>query len=166
MPNTEVFGAEDSTEVIDIGQESIENLVESPADISHSALLEAEARYTAGLESIKSYLRDLYDLSRTPIEPYGGFEVVGSGAEGGLSTPFVHSRSESPIPVLSRSAAQETRRARRPTLESGLSRNASTASASDKGSERAMSNIQVDTSGKRFKDDKVKRARVIREIYE
>ncbi|ORY25617.1 RhoGEF domain-domain-containing protein [Naematelia encephala] len=59
-------------------EETIEDLtltgvvVENPED--------TESRYKAGLVSIKSYLRDLFDLSRPTIEPYGSFEVVPSSA--------------------------------------------------------------------------------------
>ncbi|KAK4687055.1 hypothetical protein P7C73_g3063, partial [Tremellales sp. Uapishka_1] len=120
---------------------------------SLSTELDPDIMYQKGLESIKSYLRDLYDLSRPPIEPYGGFEVVGTADSNCAS-------SDRPMSPTSNTASS-TRRARRPTLENDLSRNGSILSASDKSLAE-----EVSSSGKRFKNDKIKRARVVREIYE
>jgi hypothetical protein len=136
------------------------NLVESPSDD-----LDPDARYMSGLETIKSYLRDLFDLSRPPIEPYGGFEVVsqGEGSCGGSMSASEHPAS--PASGTVRGSISEARRARRPTLETQLSRNPSTASVieSEKGS---FAETTESVDGKKFKNDKSKRARVIREIYE
>nr|XP_019012857.1 uncharacterized protein I206_02353 [Kwoniella pini CBS 10737]OCF51638.1 hypothetical protein I206_02353 [Kwoniella pini CBS 10737] len=126
-------------------------LVESPS-------ASQENRYTQGLESIKSYLRDLFDLSRPPIEPYGGFEVVGShdGSYAASSTP-----SENPGSPMSGVTGQGTfKRGRRPTLDDQSSRATSLVESEQDSSE------QSSLSGKKFKNDKSKRAKIIREIYE
>ncbi|WVR06412.1 hypothetical protein IAU60_003443 [Kwoniella sp. DSM 27419] len=111
-----------------------------------------------GLESIKSYLRDLFDLSRPPIEPYGGFEVVGSadGSCGASSAP-----SDNLGSPMSSIAVQnsEARRARRPTLDTQPSRAASVV-------ESEGNSLQELDSGKKYKNDRSKRAKIIREIYE
>ena len=110
---------------------------------------ELESRYATGLESIKSYLRDLYDLSRLAIEPYGGFEVVG-----GDGSVHAMSTASDPISPSTRGSISEARRAGLQPSPEPLSRNASQESFAEMG------------SGKKFKDDKAKRARVIREIYD
>ncbi|WWD18566.1 hypothetical protein CI109_103019 [Kwoniella shandongensis] len=133
------------------------SLVESP-----STEIDPEARYAQGLESIKSYLRDLFDLSRPAIEPYGGFEVLGSadGSYAASSTPSEHPGS--PMSGIgSKGSFVDVRRARRPTLETQASR-ATSVAESEPGpdySEPAM-------TGKKFKNDKNKRAKILREIYE
>ncbi|WVF68913.1 hypothetical protein IAT40_003686 [Kwoniella sp. CBS 6097] len=117
-----------------------------------------EARYAQGLESIKSYLRDLFDLSRPPIEPYGGFEVVQPGADGSYATssaPSDHLGSP-----MSNANSNQARRGRRPTLETQTSRATSVVESEGHCSQ------EPDFSGKKFKNDKSKRARIIREIYE
>ncbi|OCF45936.1 hypothetical protein I317_00023 [Kwoniella heveanensis CBS 569] len=117
-----------------------------------------EARYAQGLESIKSYLRDLFDLSRPPIEPYGGFEVVAPSADGSYaasSAPSDHLGSP-----MSNTNNGQTRRGRRPTLETQTSRATSVVES------EGHSSQEPDFSGKKFKNDKSKRARIIREIYE
>ena len=137
-----------------------QHFVESPLDD-----LDTDARYMSGLETIKSYLRDLFDLSRPPVEPYGGFEVVsqGEGSCGGSVAASEHPAS--PASGIVRGSISEARRARRPTLETQLSRNPSTASVidSEKGS---FAGTTESVDGKKFKNDKSKRARVLREIYE
>lgn len=119
---------------------------------------EAEAQYSAALESIKSYLRDLFDLGRPEIEPYGGFEVVGNGATASHpQTPNSNVMPESPLTTSSagRGSMADTRH----TVHSDVSDSAASTSASgDKSGPRACV--------KKVKDDKAKRAKVLREIYE
>ncbi|WWC96197.1 hypothetical protein V866_003064 [Kwoniella sp. B9012] len=117
-----------------------------------------EDRYAQGLESIKSYLRDLFDLSRPPIEPYGGFEVVAShdGSCGASSAPSDNLGS----PMTGQSTfSTDVRRARRPTLDNQSSRATSVVESEQDGEQSSL-------SGKKFKNDKSKRAKIIREIYE
>ncbi|KAK8858673.1 hypothetical protein IAR55_002902 [Kwoniella newhampshirensis] len=133
------------------------SLVESP-----SSDLDPEARYAQGLESIKSYLRDLFDLSRPPIEPYGGFEVVG-GADGSYaasSAPSEHPGSPMSANI-SKGSFVDVRRARRPTLDTQASRATSIAD-----SEPGVDYPEPAMTGKKFKNDKNKRAKILREIYE
>lgn len=127
--------------------------------------VDPEARYVAGLESIKSYLRDLFDLSRPPIEPYGGFEVVATtdGSCGASSAPS--DNLASPASNNTRGSISEARRARRPTLETQPSRTPSTVSMHE-GEKGVFATAPELLEGKKFKNDKSKRARVIREIYE
>jgi hypothetical protein len=119
---------------------------------------ERDIRYATGLESIKSYLRDLYDLSRPSIEPVGSFEVIAASTPApdtpGCGTP------NSPATVSSvgvlRSSIADARRVglnidRRPSIAS-----------SGTGSTGTSEPIE----GKKFKNDKSKRARILREIYE
>ena len=126
--------------------------------------VDPETHHASGLESIKSYLRDLFDLSRQAIEPYGGFEVLSTtdGSCGASSAPSDNMASPASN---TRGSVSEARRGRRPTLEGKLSRHASTASVSETGGCFAGDAPEV-TEGKKFKNDKAKRARVIREIYE
>ncbi|WVQ96428.1 hypothetical protein IAU59_003533 [Kwoniella sp. CBS 9459] len=117
-----------------------------------------EARYAQGLESIKSYLRDLFDLSRPPIEPYGGFEVMAPSADGSYaasSAPSDHLGSP-----MSNATNAQTKRSRRPTLETQTSRATSVVDS------EGHSLQEPDFGGKKFKNDKSKRARIIREIYD
>ncbi|WWC88473.1 uncharacterized protein L201_003384 [Kwoniella dendrophila CBS 6074] len=120
-----------------------------------------EDRYAQGLESIKSYLRDLFDLSRPPIEPYGGFEVVGSndGSYAASSAPSDNLGSPMSGMVAQSTFSSDVRRARRPTLDNQSSR-ATSVVESDQEFE------QSSLSGKKFKNDKSKRAKIVREIYE
>lgn len=116
--------------------------VESPQEV------DSESRYATGLESIKSYLRDLFDLSRPPVEPYGGFEVV-NGNEANFSHP------DSPVSANRNSISEARRRpldSRRPSLASAVD-SVSLAESSE-------------SHGKKFKDDSAKRTKVLREIYE
>ncbi|WVW84780.1 hypothetical protein I302_106815 [Kwoniella bestiolae CBS 10118] len=128
-------------------------LVESPSGI-------LEDRYAQGLESIKSYLRDLFDLSRPPIEPYGGFEVV-SGQDSSCAASSAPSDNlGSPMSGMAGQSTFSTdvRRARRPTLDNQSSRTTSVVESEEC--------EQTSLSGKKFKNDKSKRAKIIREIYE
>ncbi|WWC62684.1 uncharacterized protein I303_105281 [Kwoniella dejecticola CBS 10117] len=126
-------------------------LVESP-----SAMI--EDRYAQGLESIKSYLRDLFDLSRPPIEPYGGFEVVGSH-EGSYTASSTASENLG-SPMSGVAAQNNSQRARRPTLDDQSSRATSIVESEQDCGEQSSS------SGKKFKNDRSKRAKIVREIYE
>ena len=135
---------------------------------SPSGEMDPDSRYATGLESIKSYLRDLFDLSRQPIEPYGGFEVLASN-DGSCVSSVPSEHPASPSSANTRGSVSEARRARRPTLETQISRNPSTVSVmeSDKGCFAGSDFSPAETSeGKKFKNDKSKRARVLREIYE
>lgn len=120
---------------------------------------EVEARYAAALESIKSYLRDLFDLGRPEIEPYGGFEVVSNGPE----TPSVNPDSPRTISSAGRSSVSDARR----TVHSDAGR---PSMASDNGVSDTPSSTKETSGrsacGKKIKDDKVKRAKILREIYE
>lgn len=154
--------------------DSVETLADTSMTVSGSQPVlrdsaisnaETEARYATGLESIKSYLKDLFDLSRPPIEPYGGFAVVESSNNGGSTYAASTTPSAEPTSPMSRLSISEARRARRPTLEAEMSRDTSSASITD--SERCSFAETVESSsGKKFKNDKGKRARVILEIYE
>ncbi|ORX37331.1 RhoGEF domain-domain-containing protein [Kockovaella imperatae] len=125
--------------------------------------LNPEARYAQGLESIKSYLRDLFDLSRTPIEPYGSFEVVQT-VEHGHESPDTSSAG---LSRESRSSIADARRTRRPTMDvnslAGAEGSLTASSASVVSCETAESGV---LTGKKFKNDAAKRARVLREIWE
>jgi hypothetical protein len=158
----QIQGQENSASVSTTASSSRE-VLPTPADAD-----DIEARYFSGLESIKSYLRDLYDLSRAPIEPYGGFEVVGSTDAGSITAPSVQTdHPGSPYSSgRNRNSVSEARRARRPTLETQLSRNGSTSSVVP--SEKSLIGMEGEgqAGGKKFKNDRSKRARVIREIYE
>ena len=123
-------------------------------DHDHEHDRERDVRYATGLESIKSYLRDLYDLSRPSIEPVGSFEVIAA------STPDPGCAPNSPNTVSSagapRSSIADARRVglnidRRPSVASN-------------GSGGTGSSEPVD--GKKFKNDQSKRTRILREIYE
>jgi hypothetical protein len=135
--------------------------------VDNLSINENDGRYSRGLESIKSYLRDLYDLSLPPGEPYGAFEVIQSQAS------TVGSDTLSPMgdhAKLRDSVAESTTTtsARHLTISSAIpSRSVSMVSV---GSERHSA--YSSTGGldpevqKRYKDDPSKRARVLREIYE
>lgn len=125
--------------------------------VSNYSIADNDGRYARGLESIKSYLRDLYDLSLPALEPYGGFEVIDAVGDSSSGTE-------------GQSRASVAGSGRHPAIEgNALSRGVSMASS---GSERETRFPSVheqgnaDTPSKRFKDDKAKRARVVREIYE
>ncbi|BEJ17225.1 hypothetical protein CspHIS471_0606260 [Cutaneotrichosporon sp. HIS471] len=135
--------------------------------VDNMSINENDGRYSRGLESIKSYLRDLYDLSLPPGEPYGAFEVIQSQAS------TVSSETLSPTgdnAKLRDSVAESTMTtsARHLTISSAIpSRSVSMVSV---GSERHSA--YSSTGGldpevqKRYKDDPSKRTRVLREIYE
>ena len=124
-----------------------------------------DMRYSAGLESIKSYLRDLFDLSRPVVEPYGGFEVVGGADKNQMSPPFQKDRPESPVTSKEDGLSiPEIRRTAAPGIQ--LSRNTSSASFAESKRSSMAESSETTASGKKFKNDRSKRARVIREIYE
>jgi hypothetical protein len=112
---------------------------------------DTEARYAQGLESIKSYLRDLFDLSRPVIEPYGGFEVV---PDASVSNPG------SPASGLRSSIAD--RRRQQSILEKHRSGSPLSLDTAPSDQDFAPS----EDCGKKFKNDPSKRARILREIYE
>lgn len=121
-----------------------------------------EARYTRGLDSIKSYLRDLHDLSLPPAEPYGGFEVLEANAPSETLSPAGdHS-------VLRASVAESNSSGRNLlNIETGPSRSASmVSSGSERQSKYSAESPDAAPPAKSVKDDKGKRARVVREIYE
>lgn len=160
IPSTSPFMSTGGFEGEEVLHSDVSDAELAPPARSVSALAsvadheESERRYGLGLESIKSYLRDLHDLSRPPIEPYGGFEVIGTAT----NTESGGSPADPSSPV---SLDRNSFRERRPTLAgnafarqvSGISM-ASTEVGSDE--------VPV----KKRKDDKAKRARVLREIYE
>lgn len=122
----------------------------APANFTIS---DSDDRYTRGLESIKSYLRDLYDLSLPPGDPYGGFEVIESDAAAAAAPGDMRS-----------SMMGSTSRHMTPDAPSrGVSM---VVDGKDDMSTPASSTSAAPSSNKRFKDDKGKRARVIREILE
>lgn len=112
---------------------------------------DSEARYAQGLESIKSYLRDLFDLSRPVIEPYGGFEMV---PDTSVSNPG------SPASGLRSSIAD--RRRQQSILEKHRSGSPLSLDTAPNDQDFAPS----EDCGKKFKNDPSKRARILREIYE
>lgn len=133
--------------------------------VDNLSIYDSDGRYARGLESIKSYLRDLYDLSLPPREPYGGFEVIDSGL-GGSETLSPMGESA----TLRDSVTESAVSARHLTISTIPSRGVSMVSVN---SERhsayssAGGSNHLDTDNqKRYKDDKSKRARVVREIYE
>lgn len=171
MPTTTIFddgqpaGLRPSESDTSIEDASMTVSASRPLFQSPTSEVDPEGRYASGLESIKSYLRDLFDLSRPPIEPYGGFEVMPStdGSCGASSAPSDHLAS--PASANLRGSISDARRARRPTLETQTSRATSTASGAE-GESSSFAGAPELTEGKKFKNDKAKRARVIREIYE
>lgn len=118
-----------------------------------------DARYATGLESIKSYLRDLYDLSRPSIEPVGSFEVIGH-SDGSGPTPNSPSTVSSAA-AISRNSIADARR-----VGLNIDRRPSFASNGTGGSSAGASEPCEPIEGKKFKNDKYKRARILREIYE
>lgn len=117
---------------------------------------EAEKRYTAALESIKSYLRDLFDLGRPEIEPYGGFEVVShSGNE---------TQPDSPLTMSSTGRTSSVSDIRRTAHSDGPRPSTGSDDISDVPSKAPSGGRSA--SDKKFKDDKCKRAKILREIYE
>lgn len=123
-----------------------------------AAAMDQEARYARGLESIKSYLRDLYELSLPALEPYGGFEVV----EGMMFNPT--------SPLSDHASLRDSTHSR-PNMDSVARDSMRGQSMISVASERRSAAVDPadaphSTQVKRFKDDKSKRAGVIREIYE
>ena len=142
-------------------KDSDEKPLPPPGDAPDSE--EQEERYAHGLEVIKSYLRDLHDLSRPPIEPYGGFEVI-PNTESNYAPSMTNSDNLGSTTSYHGASIADVRRGRRPTIERTMSCANSTNSAvtSDKGSFHESDEF----AGKKLKDDKAKRARLIREILE
>ena len=129
--------------------------------------IEAEKRYADGLNSIKSYLRDLYDLSRPLMAPYGGFTVLGAPTPTDSSYASSMADSERPnTPASGGIKSSVSQRRRRPTLDTMGSRCVSSASVEQGHFDHSFSHDDDQLDGKKFKNDKGKRARVLREIYE
>jgi hypothetical protein len=131
--------------------------------------LEAEKRYADGLNSIKSYLRDLYDLSRPLIAPYGGFAVMGQTPTDGSYASSMADSERPNTPASGGLKSSISQRRRRATLETMGSRCVSSASVDQSHFDQSFSQPQYEEDaldGKKFKNDNGKRARVLREIYE
>ena len=126
--------------------------------------VDQDLRYASGLESIKSYLRDLFDLSRPAVEPYGGFEVV-SGTDGGSAVTAAPLQRQQSVND-GRGLIAEARRRQRPDVDTGMSRNESQTSVSGSTRSSMAESAETSWSGKKFKNDRSKRTKVIREIYE
>jgi hypothetical protein len=118
----------ESVETIEDTTMIASDIMASPSEMNHDSSM--------GLESIKSYLRDLYDLSRPRRDPFGGFEVVGNGAE----SHYAASASSDPHSPTTRSSITSAN-AKMPSLTGG-------------------EEMHV------VKNDPGKRVKVIREIYE
>ncbi|CDZ96787.1 Invasion-inducing protein TIAM1/CDC24 and related RhoGEF GTPases [Phaffia rhodozyma] len=175
---------EDGSSVIDSYIQSSENSSTSdhdhdlrhsdlhPLDLS-SAEDYRQSQYAAGLHSLMGYLRDLNDLCLPPIV---------HSPESSMATGFDMSvQMSSPVAtsVLSGQTSSSTRGSiRRPTLGSvDMKREFSESSFnfSHNGSSPRFSGIETthsdESKGERdgprgFKDDRVKRSRVVQEIYE
>lgn len=121
-----------------------------------------EARYTRGLESIKSYLRDLHDLSLPPAEPYGGFEVLEASC--GPSETLSPNGENA---ALRASVAESNSSSRNHHLNiDPPSRGVSVVSSGSERYSKYSNDSPEPAPSKRIKDDRAKRARVVREIYE
>ena len=175
MPNSVIFESREASSSARAEEESEDTtlvdtsdaLVTSPtsdAIASPTTGIDPDIRYASGLESIKSYLRDLFDLSRPAVEPYGGFEVLG-GTEGGPGVTAASSERHQFVND-GRALIAEARRNQRPDLDSGLSRNESQKSVSGSTRSSMAETAETSWSGKKFKNDRSKRTKVIREIYE
>ena len=130
-----------------------------------------------GLKSIKSYLRDLYDLS-LPLQTLpDGAEVMESSDSTGQSTTS-EMRTGSPSPYASgqsafNSSPATSMRARRPTGENMPRHGSLTSDAPEDRSSivaseesHARSPVEEVASKRRYKEDKAKRAKVVREVIE
>ena len=135
-------------------------IVESP-----SSVIEPESCHATGLESIKSYLRDLYDLSRSPIEAYGGFEVVGPESSYSASSP-PSILPGSPASFGTAGSAPGSIGSRRPTLDAQLLQHDPMRSALESGRSSMAEGGEPSVPGKKVKDDRIKRYKIIKEIYE
>ena len=148
--------------------------LESPAQI------DSATNYSASLDTIKSYLRDLHDLSRPATETYGGLETVTSQRSSGYTSSHGHSQESSPMAnfgsneayspasLSGRNSISEARRiATLTTPDNAPSSRSSTNDASLEGSSSVEDmGMSAPSSGKKFKNDRAKRARILREIYE
>ncbi|CAK9784982.1 hypothetical protein CC85DRAFT_261873 [Cutaneotrichosporon oleaginosum] len=134
--------------------------------VDNLSINEHDGRYSRGLDSIKSYLRDLYDLSLPPGDPYGAFEVIQSQAS------TVGSDTLSPLgdnAKLRDSVAESTTTsARHLTISSAIpSRSVSMVSVGSERHSAYSSTGALDPDvQKRYKDDPSKRTRVLHEIFE
>lgn len=145
--------------------------------VSAAAAPSNQDQCALGLKSIKSYLRDLYDLSLPLQSLPDGAEVMESGESTGQSTTS-DMRTGSPSPYASgqsafHSSPATSMRARRPTGEN-LPRHGSLTSDApeDRNSivaseeSHARSPVEEVASKRRYKEDKAKRAKVVREVIE
>jgi hypothetical protein len=165
-----VVQEEDAVETLGDEPGSQPDQPRAPSSMARSesslSINDGDGRYARGLESIKSYLRDLYDLGLPPTDPYGGFEVI--------------TEKDDPTSPQSETAA----------LRSSMAESSRSSRAHDSRSASIFSNngeefkMQADAAPMpsptgtapvparspsgvpRTKDDKNKRARVLREIYE
>ncbi|WVQ80694.1 hypothetical protein IAT38_002799 [Cryptococcus sp. DSM 104549] len=171
---------DDAQEVVDVDPTPVapappailaQQMVESPvADATADA--EYEERYAKGLETIKLILQDLHDLSRKPVPANDGFVIGGSGGGGGGSADSSYAVSTVPSdhhPGSPRSKAGDrtsfdnVRQARRPTLDAHDLRGmglGETPGPLGLGGEDDPS-----CAPKKFKNDKTKRAKILREIW-
>ena len=148
----------------EIPNEPVSTVASSTLGLGSPMELDVDTRYARGLESIKSYLRDLFDLSRPTVEPYGSFEVISTeNSSDGYGPNSPGSARES------RSSIADARRSRRPNMghqsscASVVESERSTSSASMASQENVENGV---FTGKKFKNDASKRARVLREIWE
>ncbi|WVQ73148.1 hypothetical protein IAR50_002712 [Cryptococcus sp. DSM 104548] len=130
--------------------------VESPVAES-----DYDAKYAQGLDTIKLILRDLHDLSRKAV-PHDTFTVMGGAgsADSSYTTSLLSEHPGSPKSV-DRDSSVDIHRARRPTLERDSNGLSNSSGVYEEVGEREPS-----MSGKKFKDDKCKRAKIIHEIWE
>ncbi len=171
MPTTAMFEAETGELPSTPSEETIDDVTmiasqSGPIIDSPSGEIDVELRCATGLESIKSYLRDLFDLSRPPIEPYGGFEVVGGAESITSALAAVTDRPATPSSAQESSMSFAEARRARPPAELQISRNPSSASVIDSKRSSMAESAETSFSGKKFKNDRSKRTKVIWEIYE
>jgi len=129
----------------------------APSEAGFS-IIDQDGCYARGLESIKSYLRDLHDLGLPATEPYGGFEVIDT-------TDAASPQSETA--ALRSSMAESSRSSRHAHESRGISifSNGGDDLRPDASAMPSPPGVSPG-SGKRYKDDKNKRARVIKEILD
>ncbi|WVN85128.1 uncharacterized protein L203_100270 [Cryptococcus depauperatus CBS 7841] len=163
---TSVFAAGTSTENIPIlTTEAPTPLATNPPSVISQSLMESsvvgaesERRYAKGLDTIKLILRDLYDLSRRSVLSQDGFTTIPNGnvdsSYANCSAPL--ERPGSPMSS-NRDSFTEVRRARRPTLETY---------SQESGDFVDLSEKEHSASGKKFRNDKCKRSKIIKEIWE
>ncbi|ODN81762.1 hypothetical protein L202_02145 [Cryptococcus amylolentus CBS 6039] len=144
-------------------------LATTPPPIMSQALVESpvaendyDAKYAQGLDTIKLILRDLHDLSRKsiPHDTFAAMSGVGS-ADSSYATSSVLSEHPGSPRSVDRDSVVDVHRARRHTLERD-SRELSNGG----GGYVDLGEKEPSLSGKKFKNDKSKRAKIIHEIWE